>query len=87
MNEDLIFRLMKRAEIRRQITTRKSVQENKPDRISCLLEEAAMALSKNNVNDEITNLVLSKFKSGNSIEVERIEIRRKELVDILENWD
>ena len=37
----LIYRLRKRAEIRRQITTRKSVQENKPDRIADLLEEAA----------------------------------------------
>ena len=42
MNEDdLIYRLRKRAEIRRSITTRKSVQEGKPDRISDLLEEAA----------------------------------------------
>ena len=40
-NEDLVFRLRKRAEIRRQIPTRKSVQENAPDRIADLLEEAA----------------------------------------------
>ena len=40
-DEDLVYRLRKRAEIRRQITTRKSVQENKPDRIADLLEEAA----------------------------------------------
>lgn len=39
--EDLVFRLRKRAEIRRQITTRKSVQEGAPDRIADLLEEAA----------------------------------------------
>jgi hypothetical protein len=39
--EDLVFRLFKRAEIRRQITTRKSVQEGKPDRMADLLEEAA----------------------------------------------
>jgi hypothetical protein len=38
---DLIFRLRKRAEIRKQITTRKSVQNNEPDRIADLLEEAA----------------------------------------------
>lgn len=38
---DLIYRLRKRAEIRRQINTRKSVQEGAPDRISDLLEEAA----------------------------------------------
>lgn len=44
MHEDLIFRLRKRAEIRRNIQTRKSVQEGKPDRIADLLEEAALAL-------------------------------------------
>lgn len=44
MYEDLIFRLRKRAEIRRNIQTRKSVQEGKPDRIADLLEEAAQAL-------------------------------------------
>jgi hypothetical protein len=38
---DLVFRLKERARIRRQISTRKSVQEGKPDRISDLLEEAA----------------------------------------------
>ena len=41
MVDDLVFRLRKRAEIRRQIDTRKSVQEGKPDRIADLLEEAA----------------------------------------------
>lgn len=41
MNEDLIERLRKRAEIRRQIDTRKSVQEGKPDRLANLLEEAS----------------------------------------------
>jgi len=39
--EDLVYRLRKRAEIRRQIPTRKSVEEGKPDRIADLLEEAA----------------------------------------------
>jgi hypothetical protein len=39
--DDLVYRLRKRAEIRRQITTRKSVQNNEPDRIADLLEEAA----------------------------------------------
>ena len=41
MKDDLVYRLRKRAEIRRQITTRKSVQNNEPDRIADLLEEAA----------------------------------------------
>lgn len=37
----LVQRLRKRAEIRRQIPSRKSVQNNEPDRIADLLEEAA----------------------------------------------
>ena len=46
MVEDLVYRLRKRAEIRRQIPTRKSVQNNEPDRLADLLEEAANALEK-----------------------------------------
>lgn len=41
MNEDLVARLRKRAEIRRNITGRRSVQNGEPDRIADLLEEAA----------------------------------------------
>jgi hypothetical protein len=42
MNEhDLVYRLRKRAEIRRQIPGRKSVEEGTPDRIADILEEAA----------------------------------------------
>jgi len=39
--QDIVERLRIRAQIRRQISTRKSVQEGKPDRIADLLEEAA----------------------------------------------
>lgn len=39
--DDLVYRLRRRAEIRRQIASRKSVQEGKPDRIADLLDEAA----------------------------------------------
>lgn len=39
--QDLVYRLRRRAEIRRQIPDRKSVQEGRPDRIADLLEEAA----------------------------------------------
>ena len=39
--DDLVYRLRKRAEIRRQIPNRKSVQQGEPDRIADLLEEAA----------------------------------------------
>lgn len=41
---DLVYRLRKRAEIRRQIPDRKSVQEGKPDRIADILEEAAIEI-------------------------------------------
>lgn len=46
MSDDLVYRLRKRAEIRRQIDTRKSVQNNEPDRIADLLEEAANEYKK-----------------------------------------
>ena len=41
MSDDIIYRLRKRAEIRKSITSKKSVQNNEPDRISDLLEESA----------------------------------------------
>lgn len=44
--EDLVYRLKKRAKIRRNATTRKSVQEGAPDRISDLLEEAAKEIER-----------------------------------------
>lgn len=43
---DLVYRLRKRAEIRRQIPTRRSVQEGKPDRLADLLDEAADELER-----------------------------------------
>ncbi len=51
--KDLIYRLRERARIRRQIPTRKSVEEGKADRISDLLEEAA---------DAIEGLIDAEFK-------------------------
>jgi hypothetical protein len=44
--ENLVYRLRKRAEIRRQIPSRKSVQEGAPDRIADLLEEAASEIER-----------------------------------------
>ena len=54
--DDLIFRLRKRAEIRRQISTRKSVQEGASDRIADLLEEAANEIE--HLNDRIEQLYI-----------------------------
>ena len=53
--QSLVFRLRKRAEIRRNNQDRKSVQEGRPDRISDLLEEAA---------DEIERLQSDLDNSG-----------------------
>ena len=52
--QSLVYRLRKRAEIRRQIADRKSVQEGKPDRISDLLEEAAEEIVR-------LNKIISKY--------------------------
>ena len=43
---DLVYRLRLRAQIRRQIATRRSVQEGKPDRIADLLDEAANTIEQ-----------------------------------------
>ena len=44
--QSLVFRLRKRAEIRRQIPGRKSVEEGAKDRIADLLEEAANEIER-----------------------------------------
>lgn len=46
--QSLVFRLRKRAEIRRQIPGRKSVEEGARDRIADLLEEAANEIERLN---------------------------------------
>lgn len=44
--QSLVYRLRKRAEIRRQIPSRKSVEEGKPDRMADLLDEAANEIER-----------------------------------------
>lgn len=44
--QSLVFRLYKRAEIRRQIPGRLAVVENKPDKIANLLDEAAKEIQR-----------------------------------------
>lgn len=46
VENDIVYRLKKRAEIRRQIPGRRSVQEGKPDRIADILDEAAEEIMK-----------------------------------------
>ena len=69
MTEDLVYRLRKRAEIRRQIADRKSVQEGKPDRISDLLEEAANEIERlrgNNIEAGIdrNTMIVNEYDIG-----------------------
>jgi len=44
--QSLVERLRIRAQIRRTIITRKSVQENQPDKLADLLEEAANEIER-----------------------------------------
>lgn len=59
--QGLVYRLRKRAEIRRQIPGRKSVEEGRSDRIADLLEEAAAEIERlqKEVQD-LADLVSSK---------------------------
>lgn len=59
--QSLVFRLRKRAEIRRQIKDRKSVQEGAPDRIADLLEEAAHEIERLNV---IVEMYREEYDNG-----------------------
>jgi vacuolar-type H+-ATPase subunit I/STV1 len=59
--QSLVFRLRKRAEIRRQIKDRKSVQEGQADRIADLLEEAAREIVRlNAVLIEVTKHTIGR---------------------------
>jgi hypothetical protein len=44
--QGLVYRLRKRAEIRRQIPGRRSVEQGEPDRIADLLDEAAVEIER-----------------------------------------
>jgi hypothetical protein len=57
--QSLIFRLRKRAEIRRQIPGRLAVTEGKPDKIANLLDEAADEIEK--LEQTIANLVAQRL--------------------------
>ena len=57
--QSLVFRLRKRAEIRRQIPGRLAVQEGKPDKIANLLDEAANEIET--LQQTIANLVSARL--------------------------
>ena len=56
---DIVYRLNLRAEIRRQIPGRKSVQQGLPDRIADILEEAALEIERlRNIIDQSIELLI-----------------------------
>jgi len=59
--ESLIARLRKRAEIRRQIPDRKSVQNGESDRLADLLDEAALALERYELLWNTASLTLTQI--------------------------
>ena len=72
MTDDLVERLVKRAEIRRQIKTRKSVQNNEPDRIADLLEEAADKIQElTQKYKDMHNLATQSMSRVHQLEKER----------------
>ena len=72
---DLVYRLRKRAEIRRQIPGRKSVEEGARDRIADLLEEAANAIDRvkpvGDVGDE--KVIHNAFRDAESYQIPMTE--------------
>jgi hypothetical protein len=73
MSDDLIYRLRKRAEIRRNIPHRKSVQNNEPDRIADLLDEAA---------DCIEGMFMQKLDMALDEVADVVKEQRQELKDL-----
>ena len=75
MNEqDIVERLRIRAEIRRQIPGRKSVEEGKPDRIADLLEEAALEIDR--LQKKIDTMTLSQQENPDAQSDLSIDIRK-----------
>lgn len=89
MGDSLVYRLRKRAEIRRGAMNRKSVQEGKPDRISDLLEEAADRLSNKwiRVEDSVPELYDSDFCGKQSNPVLGLSLCGAILVVTCEKYD
>ena len=76
--DDLVYRLRKRAEIRRQIPDRKSVQEGQPDRIADLLEEAADYIEQVRADEREACAKLCLEGTDMPVQVDAIKIIRAE---------
>ena len=60
LTQPLVFRLRKRAEIRRQIPGRLAVVEGKPDKIADLLDEAAKEIET--LRETVAGLVAKRLE-------------------------
>ena len=67
VENDIVYRLKKRAEIRRQIPGRRSVQEGKPDRIADILDEAAEEILKLRRERNLRNVAELHSDKGYSV--------------------
>jgi len=76
--DTLVERLRKRAEIRRQITTRKSVQEGKPDRLADLLEESADVIEMRILQERLNDNPLDASANSRWKQLNDNCIRRRE---------
>lgn len=73
--EGLVYRLRKRAEIRRNIPGRKSVQEGKPDRMAALLDEAADEIEKiSEMNLRQTKKILDRSDTISALKKENEDL-------------
>lgn len=79
---DLVFRLRKRAEIRRQIPGRKSVEDGAADRIADLLEEAADELVRQRRQTEHFQNEWSEVCNENQVLLNDIAVLENELAEI-----
>jgi hypothetical protein len=70
--KDLVYRLRKRAEIRRQIPGRKSVEEGAPDRIADLLEEAANEIERVKIGGD-EKVIHNAFRDAESYQIPMTE--------------
>lgn len=92
MTDDLIFRLKKRAEIRRNIPSRKSVILGEPDKLSNLLEEAGKKLENLSIERDAYKRALTFISepywelSHDKIRLQRDEYKKVAIKVLDEYW-
>lgn len=80
--DDIVYRLRKRAEIRRQIPGRKSVEDGTEDRIANILEEAAEVIIRERRQTAHYVQEWSEVCNENQVLINEIEKLKKQ-IDVL----